>query len=503
MIKNTFLRSYALSLVLIGAIVVGSLVGLVFPTATTNFPIQWHDTSFNTWLLTSVIKPFGDVFLNALFTVVVPLVFFSISSAVAGMVSTKRLFRILGWMMVVFIITGVIASLLMVAGVKLFPPAEGVHLTVQAGAAVQKMSTSDQIVSAVSTSDFVNLLSKRNMLALIVFAVLVGLAASAAGEKGRPFANFLASGSEVFMKVISLIMYYAPLGLAAYFAYLVGVFGPDLLTDYARAMALYYPLCIAYFFIAFTLYSGLAGGGLGVRRFWGNIVPASLTAMGTGSSFATIPVSLQAADRIGTPREVSEVVIPIGATIHMDGSCLAAVLKIAFLFGIYQMPFQGFETIAIAVGIAILSGTVMSGIPQGGFTGEILIVAMYGFPPEALPIISMIGTLVDPPATMVNAVGDNVASMLVARLMGGKGWMQAGNAPQADANVCCVRAAANDEEAANSRTAEQGMSNTEVNGNAPQADANVCCVRAVANGEEAANSRTAEQGMSNAEVKDK
>ena len=185
-------------------------------------------------------------------------------------------------------------------------------------------------------------------------------------------------------------------------------------------MALYYPLCIAYFFVAFTLYTTLAGGLRGARRFWSNIVPAAVTAAATGSSFATIPVNLEAAERIGVPRDISEVVLPLGATIHMDGSCLAAVLKIAVLFAFYNIPFDGAGTIATAIGIAILSGTVMSGIPNGGFAGEVLIVSMYGFGPEALPIINMIGTLVDPPATMVNAVGDNVASMLVARIMGTK-----------------------------------------------------------------------------------
>lgn len=405
--RKSFLRSYAMSLILVGAILAGSLVG---------------------WLLgerAGVLKPLGDVFLNALFVTVVPLVFFSISSAVAGMAGTGRLGRILGWMMVVFIITGVVSSLVMVVGVQLYPPAQGAQIAMPTTAPDTNFSVADKIVQAVSVPDFVKLLSRENMLALIVFAVLVGLGAGAAGEKGKAFTAFLQSGNAVLMKVVSYIMYYAPIGLAAYFAYLVGQFGPTLLGSYARAMALYYPICIAYFLVAFTVYAALAGRLRGVRRFWSNIIPAAVTAAATGSSFATIPVNLEAAERTGVPRDISEVVIPLGATIHMDGSCLAAVMKIALLFGLYNMPFTGVGTIATAVGIAILSGTVMSGIPNGGFAGEILIVTIYGFPPEALPIISMIGTLVDPPATMVNAVGDNVASMLIARIMGGRNWMPA------------------------------------------------------------------------------
>lgn len=405
--RKSFFRSYALSLVLLAAIILGSLLGWYFGERA------------------GLFKPLGDLFLNALFVTVVPLVFFSISSAVAAMVGTGRLLRILACMMAVFVVTGVIASLVMVVGVQIYPPAAGVNAATQPATQVANVDVADKIVQAISAPDFVELLSRRKMLAMIVFAVLIGLASGAVGEKGRAFKAFLQSGNEVLMKVVSYLMYYAPIGLAAYFAYLVGVFGPDLVGTYGRAMLLYYPLCIAYMLVAFTAYAALAGGGRGVRQFWTNVIPVATTAAGTGSSFAAIPVNLQAADRVGVPRDISEVVIPIGATIHMDGSCLAAVLKIAVLFGMYNMPFAGVETIATAIGIAILSGTVMSGIPGGGFAGEIMIVTIYGFPPEALPIITAIGTLVDPPATMVNAVGDNVASMLIARITGGRKWMGA------------------------------------------------------------------------------
>jgi Na+/H+-dicarboxylate symporter len=405
--RPSFLRSYAFSLVLLGAIVVGSVLGCLF---------QEHAAAF---------KPFGDVFLNALFVMVVPLVFFSISSAVAGMVSTTRLVQVMSWMLIVFVATGIIASVLMVVAVQLYPPAKDVQVKITPKAPEQ-VDTGRQIVDALTVPDFVGLLSKKNMLALIIFSILVGLAASGAGEKGRAFTAFLQSANDVFMKLVGYVMYYAPIGLGAYFAYIVGHLGPQLLGGYARAMALYYPLCLGYFFVAFTLYAYVGGGRLGVRTFWSNIAPASLTAAATGSSYATIPVNLEAADRIGVPRDISEVVIPIGATIHMDGSALAAVLKIAFLFNLYHMDFSGPGTMLTAVGVAILTGTVVSGIPAGGVVGEILIVTVYGFQPagEALAIINLIGQLVDPAATMVNAIGDNVASMIVARVLGGKEWMK-------------------------------------------------------------------------------
>lgn len=401
-----FLKSYGFSIILIISILIGAVLGVALK----------QDAA--------MLKPLGDIFLNLLFTVIVPLVFFSISATVASMTNLSRLGKILSAMVLIFVITGIVASVVMIAAVIFFPPAIGVNIPLPAAADVQQIKTVDQIVRAFTAPDFSNILSRNNMLALIVFSILTGLAASAAGEKGKAFTAFLTSANAVMMKLISFIMYYAPIGLCAYFAYLVGVFGPQLLGSYARSMAVYYPTAILYFFLAFTLYAFFAGRTPGVKKFWSNIIPPSLTALATGSSMATIPLNLQAADKIGVPRDISEVVIPIGATMHMEGSCLAAVLKIAFLFGIFQMPFTGIETIFAALGIALLTGVVVSGIPGGGTIGELLILSMYNLPPEAFPLITMIGTLVDAPATMVNAVGDNVASMMVARVLGGKHWME-------------------------------------------------------------------------------
>ncbi len=402
---SPFLHSYGFSMILILSILIGSFLGIIYKKDSIIF------------------KPFGDIFLNLLFMVIIPLVFFSISSAVASMTNIRRLGKIMSAMMLVFILTGLIASIIMIIVVSLYPPAMGVNINLGTAVNMEQFRVSDQIVKAFTVSDFPDLLSKKNMLALIIFATLLGLATSSVGERGKAFSNFLSSASEVMLKLISFIMYYAPIGLGAYFAYLVGVFGPELLGSYLRAMILYYPTAILYFFLAFTLYAFIAGKTTGVRRFWINIIPPALTALATGSSMATIPANLAAANKTGVPKDISEVIIPIGATIHMEGSCLAAVLKIAFLFGVFQMDFSGAGTILTALGIALLTGVVVSGIPGGGTIGELLIISLYGFPPEAFPIITMIGTLVDAPATMLNATGDNVASMVVARMLGGRNWL--------------------------------------------------------------------------------
>lgn len=405
--KGSFIKSYRFPLILLCSIIIGSLVGIFMGEEA------------------SVLQPLGDLFLNLMFTIVVPLVFFSLSAVVANMNNLKRLGSIMGSMMLVFVVTGIIAAMVMIVAVTVVPPSQGTVIELTQPEDVEALSLGQQIVKAVSVPDFVDLFSRRNMLALIVFSVLFGLATNLIGEKGRPVAAFLASASEVMGKLVKLVMYYAPIGLAAYFAALVGVFGPELLGSYARAMVVYYPVTILYFFIGFTFYAYLAGGKKGIVRFWKNITAPAITSLGTCSSVATIPTNLDAARKIGVPKDVRDVVIPMGAQIHMDGSALGAILKISFLFGIFNMNFSGFETFLYAIIISIAAGTVMSGVPGGGFIAEMFIVTVYGFPMEALPILAVLGTLIDPPATMVNASGDTVSSMAVTRLVEGKDWLDA------------------------------------------------------------------------------
>lgn len=261
------------------------------------------------------------------------------------------------------------------------------------------------------------------MLPLIIFSLIFGACVNKIGEKGKVISQGLDALADVFLKIVDLLMLYVPIGLGAYFAALIGEYGQELLGSYARALAIYYPLCLLYFVTAFPIYAYIAGGKKGVKslRF---IIPPAVTAVATQSSLATLPVNLEACEKIGVPKDIREIVLPIGATAHMDGTVLSTILKISFLFGVFQVPFEGIGTCISAILLSIAGGVVMSGVPGGGLIGEMLIVTMYGFPPEAFPIIATIGYLVDPPATMINASGDTVAAMLVARFVEGKDWLE-------------------------------------------------------------------------------
>ena len=403
--KQSIWEAYKFSILLIGAILIGSLIGIHFGEAAVK------------------LKPLGDLFINGMFMIVVPLVFITISSSIAGMNDMNRLGKIMKNLFLIFIGTGVVAFFYVFVVVKIFPPAAGVALEMPAAEALKPFQTGDQIVKAITVTDFPELISRKNMLPLILFSIVFGLCVNMVGEKGKVISNGLDALAEVFLKMINLLMYYAPIGLGAYFAALVGEYGKELLGSYTRAMIIYYPLCLVYFVVMFPIYGYISAGKDGVRAMK-NLISPAITSIATQSSIATLPVNLDAAKKIGVPKDIREIVLPIGATTHMDGTVFSSILKISFLFGIFNVPFEGIGTYASALLLSILGGVVMSGVPGGGLIGEMLIVTMYGFPAEAFPIIATIGYLVDPPATMINATGDTVAAMLVTRIVEGKDWIK-------------------------------------------------------------------------------
>jgi Na+/H+-dicarboxylate symporter len=401
---NTFLRSYKGIILLLTGILIGSIAGLVFGKKV------------------EVLKPIGDIFLNLLFTAVIPLVFFAISSAIATLSSSNKLNRMMGIMAMVFLSTVIIAAVLTIFAVRIFPIHEHTQV-IKLTENIVKKPIGDQITQLFTTSEFFELLSRKSMLSMIIFSVFIGFATLRAGEQAKPFASFLRSGNEVFKELFVLIMKLGPVGLGAYFAYQVGVFGPQLFGTYARSLGLYYAVGAFYFVFLFSFYAFVAGGLRGMKIFWKNNIIPSATAVGTCSSIATIPANLDACKKIGIPEYIANVSIPLGATLHKDGSSISSIVKMAVVFAMFGKSFNSAEIILLAVGMTVLVSIVEGGIPNGGYVGELLFISAYGFPPEALPAAMIIGTLVDPMATLLNATGDTVSAMVITRFSEGKNWL--------------------------------------------------------------------------------
>lgn len=408
--KNRF-KQYRSSFLLLSAIILGGLIGVLFPQ-------QTH-----------YLKPIGDVFVNFMFMAIVPFVFFSISSAIASMDGAKRLGKIMGSTFLIFIFTAMCAAIIGYIGIRFFPLVQNANLdtikTLMSSTPVQDdISLADRLVGIFTVNDFSLLLSKEHMLPLIFFSVLIGLATSSLGTTAKPFAVFLKSGSEVLMKLVQFIMYLAPVGLGCYFATIIGDLGSQIIGSYVRVIVLYIGIALFYFIVMNTVYALLAGGKYSLRSFWRNITQPAVTAIATCSSAASIPVNLKATKDMGVPNDIAETVIPLGANTHKDGSVIGGVFKIAFLYGVFNRDITGIDNMITIILCAFLVGAVMGAIPGGGMIAEVLIVTILGFPLEAVPLIIVISTIIDMPATLLNSSGNTVSAMMVTRLVEGRNYFK-------------------------------------------------------------------------------
>ena len=271
--KKSVAQNYTFLGIMLAAMILGALFGWVWPNAA------------------AVIKPAGTVFINMMFCIVVPLVFASISGAVANMKSRKRAGKIMGTTIATFVVTGAIAAVIMFLLVQLFPPVLTPWTELQAEEMGEYASLSDMIVNFFTASDFVGLLSRRAMLPLIVFSILFGFAVNLNGGSETLVAKFLEDLTNVMLKFVKIVTYYAPIAFFAIFADLVASYGPQITESYGRALLLYYPLCVVYIFTAFPLFAWFGGGKGAVKVMFQHIVKPAVVSLGTCSSVATIPVS--------------------------------------------------------------------------------------------------------------------------------------------------------------------------------------------------------------------
>ncbi|SEP92897.1 MULTISPECIES: dicarboxylate/amino acid:cation symporter [Butyrivibrio] len=414
--RKNFLKSYGFIMAMLIAIVAGCIVGWIWPVVTGEDGSTISNGA-------TVLEPLGKLFINLMFCVVVPMVFFSISSAIGNMQSPKRAGKILGTTIATFFVTGLIAAVLFYIVMMVIPPVTHTYDLTE-GEIGDTISIPQMIINFFTVEDFTALFSRRAMLPLIVASVFTGFGIQGCGGSQSIVGKFFSNMTEVIMRIVKLITYYAPIGFFGFFASLVATYGPDLIGDYSRALITYYVFCFVYMFVSFPLYAWFGGDKKGISVMFSHLFRPAVTAFGTCSSVATIPTNMEVAQESGVPKDVTDIVLPMGATMHMDGSSMSAILKVAFLFGIFGMDFTGGRAV-LAIIIAVFSSVAMSGIPGGGGVGELVLVTMF-FPDQmaiAYPIALALGNLIDPPATMVNAAGDYVVSFIVARFTDGKDWI--------------------------------------------------------------------------------
>ena len=397
------LKNYKFSFILIFGMIVGSVIGIIFGEKAV------------------VLQPIADIFLNLLYCCVVPMIFVSLVYSIANMENKSKIGKVLFIMILIFIVTETIAAVYMLIITIIFNPAEGVNISMNE--TISNITSNSNILGMFTVNDFPLLWSRQNLMALIVFAIIIGIAVVKSGEAGKPVVNLFASLTTIISKVVSYVMYIAPIGLGAFFASLVGTNGSAISGPLSRALIIYFIAAAVFYFVSNTIFAYLSAGMNGVKLFWKYIIPPSLVSLGTCSSAATIPTNLIAGKKIGIPDDINDLTIPMGCNLHKAGATLITILKITFMCSMFNINILEPQNMMTAILVSVLASSVMGAIPAGGYVGEIFIISAFNFPPEAIPIMVLIGTITDAPATTINATNDVGAGMLLARILKGKNWM--------------------------------------------------------------------------------
>lgn len=412
--KMNLIKNYKSTIILLSSIILGAFIGLIFKEQAT------------------ILKPFGDLFLNMLLIIIVPLIFLSITTSIYKMNKPKRIGKILITTSFIFIITSIVSALLGMIITYSIPLVssengtiikESLSLEISENDQSQELNILEKTINTISTNNFINLLSHDNMIALIVISILVGLSMLLSKESAQPVYIFLESANHILTKLIKLIMYYAPIGLCCYFASLIGTFGTTIATGYLKTFIIYLIITNIVYFIIYTIYAYLSSGIHGIKSYWKHIIPSTLTALATCSSAASMPINIENTKKIGVPNDIAETSISLGTSFHKDGSVIGSVFKIMFLVYLFN-DFGNISFYKILI-IALISTLLVTAVPIGGGTiSETLIITMLGYSLGALPILTIIATIIDPPATVLNVTGDSAAAMLITRITDGKKWLK-------------------------------------------------------------------------------
>ncbi|OUQ76871.1 dicarboxylate/amino acid:cation symporter [Flavonifractor sp. An100] len=362
------------------------------------------------------IKPWGDIFLNLLKFVVVPIVLFSIASGVISMQDIGKVGSIGGKTIVYYICTTAFAVILALILASL---AKGAGLFVE-------LNTSDlsytppegqsimTVIVNIFPSNAVQPLADATMLQVIVISLLVGFGVLLAGEKGLVAAQIIDSFNEVFMKIMDLIIKLSPIGVACLMCPVVAENGPKILQYMIAALAVAY---VGYIVHALVVYSSTVRllGGLSPMAFFKGMAPAMLMAFSSASSVGALPFNLECSERLGARREVASFVLPLGATINMDGTAIyqgVCAVFIATAFGI-DLTMGQMLTIVLTATLASI-GT--AGVPGAGMVMLAMVLQSVNVPVEGIALVAGIDRVFDMGRTTVNITGDAACAIIVSRM---------------------------------------------------------------------------------------
>lgn len=358
------------------------------------------------------IAPFGSAFLGLIRMIIVPLVLSSLVVGAASVGDIRKVGRMGGKTFCLYLLTTAVAIALGLMLGTVMQPGVGISM---AAAQAAKAATSPSIVTVILgliPSNPMDALLKGDMLKIIVFALFLGIGSVAVGERAKPLVNFFDALAEVMYKIVHWIMILAPIGVFALIVPVVAKNGPSVLLPLAKVIfAVYLGCALQIVLVYFPLVKSV---GINPIEFLKKAAPAQLVAFSTCSSGGTLPVSMACADDMGVDRRVSSFVLPLGATINMDGTALYQGVCALFIAQVYGIDLTASQYVMI-----ILSGTLASigtaGVPGAGLIMLTLVLQTVGLPLEGLALVAGIDRILDMPRTAVNITGDIAVSAVVGK----------------------------------------------------------------------------------------
>ena len=375
-----------------------------------------------------IIEPIGTVFLHLITMIVVPLVFVSLMLGTASLGDVRKLGRIGAKTAVYFVITTIIAIIIGLALANVVQPGKGLSADVQdqlyknyearAQAGLKHMEEKPSLIEVI-----VNIIPENpirafidgNMLQIIFMALLFGVVLTLIKkDKSKPIITFLDGLNDVFIQVVHIVMKLAPYGVLALSAAVVGQFGTDILITLLK-----YSLVVLGGLLLYTVSINSLSirllGRMSPLRFFKAVKEAIIIAFSTSSSMATLPVAMDDVESIGVKREYSSFVIPLGATVNMDGTALYQGVSAVFIAQIYgiHLGITGQVTIVL---MAVLSSIGAAGVPMAGIIALALVLKQLGIPLEGIALILGVERLLDMVRTSTNVIGNMACSVVIQQL---------------------------------------------------------------------------------------
>lgn len=369
-------------------------------------------------IATTYIKPFGDLFLNLIKMIIVPLVLSSLVIGAASMGDMKKLGRVGGKTLSYYLLTTAVAVFIGLLLGNIFQPGIGIEMDVDTSAveAAEAPSIAKTLVNMVPSNP-IQAMVDANMLQIIVFALFLGVAITAVGEKGKSLYNFFDSLAEVMYKVTAFVMNFAPIGVFSLITPVVATNGPSVLLPLLKVIIAVYLGCILHSLITYSTTVKIFGK-MSPKKFFKAVLSPATVAFSTSSSSGTLPVSMKTAQEdLGVSESISSFVLPLGATINMDGTALYQGVCALFVAQIYGLDLTISQQLTIIL-TATLASIGTAGVPGAGFIMLTMVLQSVGLPLEGSALIAGIDRILDMARTSINVVGDLSASVVIAATEG-------------------------------------------------------------------------------------